>query len=225
MDLYLPSDNDVRSILDYANYKVFRNGKDVQNEAKVEVLEIIGDELWSLQLEYIMKNKLVFLLFVLLFFTSQEIKTCTCVGNLKVKDKLKKADLIVVGKVLNSHLFDVIDTLIKDTLILKSGKIIKPQYLKNHYINYKVEVKEIIKGVKKTNIIHVISTKGAGTCGSMFSHDEIYVLYLKKENLLNKNLLDTNNVYTTNLCLGNTIEVEAELKKIRKYLKFKERQK
>jgi hypothetical protein len=168
-----------------------------------------------------MKIKSILIYFLVLLFSTQEILTCTCVGGQYVKDKLKLSNLVIIGKVLNYEKIEIVDTLFKEGTKKRDGKIISPIFLKSYYIKFNIEKLKLLKGKYKLDTIQVFSRNGNGTCGSVFEENTTYVLYLQKGRIFSKIFDGIKEYYSTNICMGNTMEVESELKKILKYLKLK----
>lgn len=94
--------------------------------------------------------KLYFLFFIL-GLSQQPLLACTCLSKPEVKGAIEEADVVFVGKIIESE----------DVGLMKFTAIVETKY----------------KGLFPTNLVSIYTGKGGGDCGYRFQVGQEYIIY------------------------------------------------
>ena len=107
-----------------------------------------------------MKHFLTFIAFVL---SSSLSHCCTCIGDVTVREEVKRSDVIVIGKVLSKKILTITDSIFPTKQV--------------YFADYSVYVLRNYKGKTVGNTIRVVSGVGGGDCGFEFETGGAYIIY------------------------------------------------
>lgn len=113
--------------------------------------------------------KVSFLIFFALLLSVKGF-SCTCIGEISLKDELKVTDLVFVGKVISVKEIQVDDN---------------PKYSSGSHVefSYRFLVERVYKGQSKSDTIEIISPNEDGMCGVSFDLGKKYIVFSKKEKI------------------------------------------
>ena len=138
---------------------------------------------------------------------------CTCIP-MSVGDNVKKSSFIFTGTVLKIN-----TVMITDEDIPKNAFRIR--YLAT------LKVKEVFKGQRTNDTMHIITGEGMSDCGYFFESSKDYLIYAKEEKYAVIDTLEIvdakypsheMNYLTTTICDRTTPTVKKERKLLRYYL-------
>ena len=131
---------------------------------------------------------------------------CSCIGEETVKDAIKKADVVLVGRVIKSEQFEIPSAL--------------PKY-KMYRIRHTLSIQKLYKGKIKTEKIEIITGVGNGDCGFQFQEGEVYIIYSNWESKYHNYSEPVEIFLTTNICTRTTKLNQAEVAQIESFKKAK----
>lgn len=162
--------------------------------------------------------KQLFLILLLITVSLPQSKACSCIGKETVKDAVKNAQSIVVGKIVareKLYLFKASKTEYKSEL----DSIYRSKYFQ---YSFAVEVITVYKGKKRKDTINIVTGAGSGDCGYNFEIGNLYIIYAKKTIYkMKKKRLGTYMV--TNICSRTCLLNDEEIAAIEQYRKAKKR--
>ena len=134
---------------------------------------------------------------------------CSCIGNLTVKQSVKKHDAIIYGTVISRNEFESKD----------SGL---PIGFKSFRAEYAVLVKRAFKGNFQKDTIKVVTGLGGGDCGIKFKLGVNYVIYADYEDRFFESGEKVDSFLTTNICTRTkSHQLKNEIDEIKRCLKIK----
>jgi hypothetical protein len=127
---------------------------------------------------------------------------CTCIGEMTVKEAIKKSDIVFVGKITSA-----------DTIFLNDTFWGERQ---PHEVKYRVTPSLLYKGKITSSTIEIVSGIGFGDCGYDFAVGSEYVIYAYYKN--GDGASQAHFLYTQ-ICTRTCPRSDAEIKAIEKYKK------
>jgi protein TonB len=158
-----------------------------------------------------MKTTLRILTIILLTILSGDILACSCIlGEISVKDEIKKSEAVFVGTILDSKKIIIYDSLSPDRIYRVEMK-------------YSMIVETVYKGKQIDDTTFIFTGSGGGDCGYNFKVGSKYIVY--GINIQNAGpyggqiYSDHKSVFYTTICKRTRLFETAEIKEIEKYLK------
>ncbi len=139
------------------------------------------------------------IIFLLLLFQLPALG-CSCIGEISVKDEIKRSDVVFVGKVISA------DT-ISDTI----------QYYKFRRIKYSFQIQTLYKGRVSSDKMEIVTGMGGGDCGFEFGVGSEYIIYANYNSYHDKSI----RYLETNICRRTCLKNNSELREIEKYKRKK----
>ena len=145
----------------------------------------------------------LFVICTCLIVVSFDAVGCSCIGSEDVKEARKRADLVVVGTIIDEEIVEVVDL----------GNLTHfPIQLKR----YTVEVDQVFKGKRSTEKLTIVSGLGGDDCGVRFEVGQQYVIYAERDGHTrlhrHNRWLVVKGVYWTDICTRTRAFEESEVR-------------
>jgi TonB family protein len=158
-----------------------------------------------------MKKTFNILTILLLTIMSVDIFACSCIGDINVKDEIKKSDAVFVGTIFDKEEIKIYYTLSSNMSIYRIE------------IKYAMSIETIYKGKHISDTTFIFTGSGGGDCGFNFKTGSKYIVYAqnhKVEGRSNGQLyIDQRSAFYTTICKRTKLFDTSEIKEIEKYLK------
>lgn len=139
---------------------------------------------------------LLFLSILIPFFGS----ACSCIGEESVKNAVKKANVVLSGKVIKVEEFTI---------------PMGPINFGNKRIKYVFEVDRFYKGDFETKHFEIISLPGGGDCGFRFENGNKYIVYAYAQTKYYPGGEDVEQYFITDICTRTTKYSKKENRQIK----------
>ena len=158
-----------------------------------------------------MKTTFNILTIVLLTIMSGDVFACSCIGDISVKDEIKKSDAVFVGTIFDREEIKIYDTLSSDRTIYRIE------------MKYAISIETVYKGKHISDTTFIFTGSGGGDCGFNFKTGSKYIVYAlnhKIEGRYNGQLyIDKKSAFYTTICKRTKLFDTTEIKEIEKHLK------
>lgn len=142
---------------------------------------------------------------------SGDIFACSCIGDISVKDEIKKSDAVFVGTIFNREEIKIYDTLSSNRTIFRIE------------MKYAMSIETVYKGKHISDTTFIFTGSGGGDCGFNFKIGSKYIVYAlnhKVEGRYNGQLyIDQKSAFYTTICKRTKLFDTTEIKEIEKHLK------
>jgi|SRR5690606_16325404 len=158
-----------------------------------------------------MKTTLNILTFLLLTIVSADIYACSCIGEISVKDEIKKSDAVFVGTIFDREEIRVYDTLSPNTIIYRIE------------MKYSMSVETVYKGKHISDTTFIFTGNGGGDCGFNFKVGSKYIVYGLIHKISGRYggqvFIDQKSAFYTTICKRTRLFETTEINEIKKHLK------
>lgn len=162
--------------------------------------------------------------FCLIFFNST---ACDCVGQIAIKEEIKRSNAVFVGIVLRKEYITLTDYQLKK-ISHQDSTINRSPIYEMTIACYDLLVEDIYKGKISRDTIKIFTGVGGGDCGFRFEIGEKYVVYGMKETYFGQVYNDFDypkgkNIFWTHICLRTKNYDQNEIEEIEKVVRKKKR--
>ncbi|MEO5643484.1 MAG: hypothetical protein ABIQ40_03470 [Bacteroidia bacterium] len=153
-----------------------------------------------------MRFKFLSIVIFLTLLFQQPANSCSCIGEISVKDEIKRSDIVFTGKVIS------VDTLL---IFTEPGSMFKVYKRK-----YSFQLQSLYKGKISSDTVEIIAGLGGGDCGFEFAAGSEYIVYANYETYTIAGGTSLS-CLSTNICRRTCLKNIEELKQIEKQKKAK----
>lgn len=148
------------------------------------------------------------LILIIAFFGAEKIHACTCIGDISVKNEIKRSDVVFLGEVVK---IDIVTVNLLDTNFNIDIDL--------HILKIQMLIYFIFKGQLKSDTITVYTGMGEGDCGYNFELGKKYIVYADYETRFFNFCDKVPKFLSTNICKRTCELNSTELEELSKYRK------